>query len=49
MYKNKVRTKPAMLTIIENSLNLETSRQEVLEQRVQTTKLICDDPIPGSG
>jgi len=47
MYKNKVRTKPAMLTIIENSLNLETSRQEVIE-RVQTTKLICDDPIPGS-
>ena len=48
MYKNKVFTKPAMLTIIENSLNLETSRQEVIE-RVQTTKLICDDPIPGSG
>jgi len=47
MYKNKVFTKPAMLTIIENSLNLETSRQEVIE-RVQTTKLICDDPIPGS-
>merc|ERR1711910_129554 len=36
-----------MLNIIENSLNLETSRQEVIEL-VQTTKLICDDPIPGS-
>ena len=49
MYKNKVRTKPAMLTIIENSLSLEASRHEVIERKVQTTKLICDDPVPGSG
>ena len=45
----RTSTKPAMLTaIIENSSNLETSGQEVIE-RVQTPHVSCDDPIPGSG